>query len=300
MAHAQFPWLLIWDDHEVVNDWGPHHYLPASRNRQVSALEHQQRQRAAIQAYREYMPIRMRRRNGGLEPRIYGRSVVGDLLELNRLDVRSYRDEPACELDANRHFEPCEASISPERTLLGTEQEQWLAEGLGHSGARWNCLVQATVMAPLDLGKGKDVRHEADSWDNYEAARGRIVDIIRARQLENVVSLGGNIHAFYAGVMYDPQAGGTGDAILSELVTTSVTAGGGGIGRYNAVHGRLDRNPGIQFFENRYRGYLWLAVEPSHMEAVLRVVDDVTHRDGAARTLAELRIDSGRSGVTVP
>ena len=227
-AHAQFPWMLIWDDHEVVNDWGPNHYLPSSHNKKISNAAYQKRKVAAIQAYMEYMPTRRTRRDHQGDARIYDRTVVGDLIELNRLDVRSYRDIPVCELNEQRHFEPCDEVRNPERSLLGEKQERWLLEGLGTSGTKWNCLVQATVMAPLDLGSGPEIRYEADSWDNYEAARNRIVETIVERDIANVVSLGGNIHAFYAGVMYDDQDAADRNAILSEIVATSVTANGGG------------------------------------------------------------------------
>lgn len=296
-AHAQFPWMLIWDDHEVVNDWGANHYLPSSHNKKISNAEYLKRKDAAIQAYMEYMPIRRTRRDHQGDARIYDRTVVGNLIELNRLDVRSYRDKPVCELNEHRHFEPCDEVENPGRSLLGEEQEKWLLDGLGTSKTTWNCLVQATVMAPLDLGPGPEVRYEADSWDNYEAARNRIIDAIVERDISNVVSIGGNIHAFYAGIVYDDQDVANRNAILSEIVATSVTANGGGDERYNDIHNRLEQNPGIRYFENRYRGYVWLQIEHHTLKAEFRVVNDVSHPNGKTRTLDTLLVHTGEPRI---
>ena len=221
------------------------------------------------------------------------------LIELNRLDVRSYRDEPVCDLDEHKHFTPCGDTNDESRSLLGAGQEAWLIDGLGQSGCTWNCLVQATVMAPLDLAKGDAVRYEADSWDNYEFSRDRIINAIADKHVKNVVSLGGNIHAFYAGVSFDRQDNIDPKPIVTEIVTTSISAGGGGDERYNDINGRLSENPGISYFENRYRGYVWLDFSPTAIHVDLRVVDDVTDSQGTARTLTKLRVSDGKLGAVV-
>ena len=297
-AHAQFPWMLIWDDHEVVNDWGPEHFLPSSRNRKISHRQFLRRKEAALQAYLEYMPIRRSRRDRAGTTQIHDRTVIGNLIELNRLDTRSFRHPPVCELDANKYFEPCAQARDPSRSLLGNTQETWLREGFGQSGASWNCLVQSSVMAPLDKSAGPAIRYEADSWDNYSAGRDRITDLITEKEIQNAISVGGNIHTFYAGVMFDRQHGELGNPVLTELVTTSVTASGGGEERFADIHGRLDENPGIQYFDNRYRGYSLLIITPASITAVLRVVDDIENPNADVRTLAKLNINSGRHGVS--
>lgn len=292
-AHLEIPWILIWDDHEVVNDWGPDHYLPSSHNREIPHDQYLTRKSAAIRAYKEYMPLRWSRDGDETRERLYDRTTIGDLIELNRLDVRSYRDEPACDLDERHHFTPCDASADTSRSLLGEEQEDWLIEGMGSTGATWNVLVQATVMAPLDLSAGEDRRHEADSWDNYEGTRNRVIAMIQDRSLDNVVSVGGNIHAFYAGVMYDDQWSENRRPIMSEIVATSINASGGGDERYDDINGRLDQNPGIRYFENRLRGYVLLDISHNELTAVFRSVDDVKDPDGAVTTLHTVQVAAG-------
>ena len=296
-AHAQFPWILIWDDHEVVNDWGPSHYLPSSHNTRISHEEFLVRKDAAMQAYLEFMPIRHSRKDHAQKPRIYDRTVVGDLLELNRLDVRSFRDRPVCVLDEDRHFEPCEETQAPVRSLLGEQQESWLQHGFGKSQATWNFLVQTTVMAPLDLSAGSSVRYEADSWDNYSVNRDRIADLITEKGIQNVVSLGGNIHASYAGVMFDRQNNEHRTPVLTEIVTTSINAPGGGDERYHDINSRRHENPGIEYFENRHHGYSLLSITHEEIKVEFRIVDDIENPDSTVRTLETLFIQNGKVGT---
>ena len=298
-AHAQLPWAVIWDDHEVVNDWGPDHYLPSSLNAAISGEAHRERKNAALQAFFEYMPIRVSNRSRAGDTRIYGQTAIGDLAELNRLDVRSFRSRPACVLDERNHFRMCAEAQDPSRSLLGLSQESWLAGSLGQTDSSWRFLVQASVMAPLDVRAGPEIRHEADGWDNYAAARQRLINLIVNRRLRDVVSLGGNIHAFYAGVVYDRRDEAQWQAVLTEIVTTSVTASGGGEERYRDILGRRGENPGLQYFDNRYRGYALLNITPESISARLRTVDDIGIPGSAVRTLKTLDIPRGAAGIVV-
>jgi alkaline phosphatase D len=299
-AHAQFPWFVIWDDHEVVNDWGPDHYLPSSRNELLSLREHRLRKRAATKAFLEHMPLRAAMADKDHEqPIFYSKSVIGDLLEISHLDVRSYRDSPVCNEVNGMRFSDCSDAHSADRSMLGDVQEQWLYDSFGASGCRWNCISQTSIMAALDRAAGPSVSYETDSWDNYPANRARILDHIHRNKIRNAVSLGGNIHAFYAGVVSDESKVAQCDPILMELITTSITATGGDIERFRDIQGRRDENPCISFFENRYHGYTFLQFTKERLTASFRMVDDIETRNGSFSTLATMLIEDGRPGVTI-
>jgi alkaline phosphatase D len=291
-AHAMLPWLLIWDDHEVVNDWGPRHRFPSRPTRNLSFEEYLVRKEAAIKAYFEHMPLRLSSKLKAGSARLYDRLTVGDLLELNLLDTRLYRDQPACELDERKHFTPCKMSRDPSRTLLGRAQEEWLLNGFGSTGARWNTLVQTTVMAPYDHAPGAERRFEADGWESYSANRQRILDRIGEGRVPNAVSLAGNIHAFYAGRVHaDPNDAGS-QPLITEFVATSVSATGGGDERYDDINGRADENPSMLYFENRKRGYLWCDVDRQSWRTEFRAVDDVRNPRSDVRTIKEIAVES--------
>jgi len=295
-ARAELPWLQIWDDHEVVNDWGRDHYLPSHYNKALPIETYPQRKADAQRAFAEFTPLSRRKRELLATRGVRDRRVIGDLIELNFLDVRQFRDPPVCELDEKNHFRPCEDVHLPDRSMLGHDQERWLQQRFGQSQCRWNGLVQATVMAPIRMTGTEELKYEADAWDNYAAARERLVSRLAAQAIPNLVSFAGNIHAYYAGTY--PASNDSPGTAITELVTTSITARGGGQKRYDSFHRRHAGNSMFQFFDNRHRGYL--QIEVTH-EAILAtpvtVAVDTRHR-AAVASLPTWRVASGAPGIT--
>ncbi len=121
-AHAQHPWVVTWDDHEVQNDYANDE---SQYEGDISALR-----AAAYQAWYEHQPVRRPARPDKNGPRIHRRLGWGDLAQLDIVDGRQYRTVPACgwgEADA------CPAQYAPRQTMLGREQERWLYDGFARS-----------------------------------------------------------------------------------------------------------------------------------------------------------------------
>jgi alkaline phosphatase D len=295
-AHARAPWIVMWDDHEVVNDWG-RDYAPTTPPNEWKA-----RKAAAFQAYYEHMPLRLSSRPLRGEARLYGRSVFGDLLEINLLDDRQYRDLPACLAhgrEARQFVSPatCPAITDKSRTVLGSEQEKWLLRGLGTQSCRWTVLGQQTVFAPLDMLEEEGLQLLQDAWNGYFASRRRILDVIRDRALSNVVALGGDIHTFYAGHVTAEPLNPESKPLLTEIVGTSISAGGGGDQRYLAGQHLLRQQPFASYWDNRWRGYVLNEVTHRGWQADLRKVIDVRVPTSAVASLDRLEIEAGRVGI---
>ncbi len=97
------------------------------------------RRTAAYQAYYEHMPIRER----DAKPQfrrlsIHRRLRYGRLAEIALLDDRQYRSGNPC---GDGESLRCAAALGGEPTMLGREQEHWLADGLAPSRARWNIVA---------------------------------------------------------------------------------------------------------------------------------------------------------------
>jgi phosphodiesterase/alkaline phosphatase D-like protein len=88
-SHECAPWIVIWDDHEVENDYA---------NDRSETLDPQflQRRAAAYRAYFEHMPLRASVLRTGGEVRIYDRYAWGSLATIHALDDRQYRSHQAC------------------------------------------------------------------------------------------------------------------------------------------------------------------------------------------------------------
>ncbi|MGH3929012.1 MAG: alkaline phosphatase D family protein, partial [Pseudonocardiaceae bacterium] len=69
-AHAVAPWLVVWDDHELDNNWADE--IPESA--QPNFLT---RRAAALRAYWENMPLRAAQRPNGIDMRLYRRVSWG-------------------------------------------------------------------------------------------------------------------------------------------------------------------------------------------------------------------------------
>ena len=88
-AHACAPWLVVFDDHEVADNWAdevPEKPDPAFLDRRA----------AALRAYYENMPLRRSSMPRGIDMQLYRRVHWGGLATLHMLDTRQYRDDQPC------------------------------------------------------------------------------------------------------------------------------------------------------------------------------------------------------------
>ncbi len=290
-AHAAAPWALVWDDHEVENDYAADRpQAPFPREWFLA------RRAAAYKAWYEHMPVPGWMAPAGPHVRIYTRLVYGDLATFHMVDNRQFRAPQPCprpgqgggnSVDAAE----CAELADPQRTLLGAMQEQWLEAGFAASRSLWNVLGQQTAMAQLnrsDTG-GKSVW--TDGWDGYPAARRRL--LAQMGRTSNPVVIGGDVHAFYVNQLKadfdDPDS----PVMASEFVGTSISS----------QHGRQDwldklrpANPHVLVAESRYRGYTRVDVTPNRMQVDLRAMESVQTSGAACSTLASFVVENGRPG----
>jgi alkaline phosphatase D len=290
-AHAAYPWLVTWDDHEVSND-----YAGVVSNYDESPTAFAARRTAAYRAYFEHMPLRARHRPDAGGMSLYRRAQFGDLATFNILDDRQYRAAHACR-EQGEKVADCPQRWSRGQTMLGDTQQRWLEDGLVQRTARWNVIAQQTLIAPF-VSRNDDDRDVVwtDGWDGYAGARAQLLDFIARREVPNVVTLGGDVHAFYATDLKtdfdDPDA----KTIATEFVGTSLSTQGDD---YASIARDLPLNPHVRHFENRWRGYLRCEITPTLWRSDLRIVDDATDVQSDARTLLSLHVESGRPGVQV-
>jgi alkaline phosphatase D len=292
--HAAAPALVIWDDHEVQNDyageWASNFALPAEFLRQRAA---------AYQAFYEHMPLRPSRCLQAGTMRIYDRYDFGDLLRFSMLDGRQYRSREACYSPpyGGGHVvtaRQCPELVDPARSLLGAAQEQWLYDGLAQSRARWNIIGQTVLMAPLHDNRPGDEAHEwTEAWDGYPAARTRLLDHIATSGVANPVVLSGDNHAFWANELKRDDADGA--TVATEFVGTSVTSYGP---PYEQVAQWLPENPQVKFFESRKRGYASVEVNTERMITRFQAISDAADPDAKLETLASFVIEAGNKVLT--
>ncbi len=290
-AHACAPWIVTWDDHEVDNDYA---------NDQAEDLEPRflERRAAAYRAYLEHLPVRRSEVEASGGYRIYGRHAWGSLALLHVLDDRQYRDHEACPKPtrggSNIVGPACVERLDPRRTILGFEQERWLAHGLSASRAAWNLVVQQTLVAPAGRLEPDGRRYWTDGWDGYPAARERLLEALATSGARNPVVLGGDVHANYVADLHrrpeDPRT----PIVATEFCGTSITSQGLGAATVDLIR---DANPHIHFAESTKRGYVLLDFGKDRAEARLRVVGTVKERESPVTTRARYTVENGRPGA---
>jgi alkaline phosphatase D len=326
-VHARMPFIAVWDDHELSNDtWrdGAENHDPATEGLWAG------RRQMAIQAYHEWMPIRVP--DAARPDRIYRSFDFGNLLSLHMLDTRVIgRDKQlayasyvkAGSLDAAAFA----ADVSnPARQLMGTEQTAWLQNQMSKSSATWQVLGQQVLMArmmlpaPMVLAGGymayfaiaakvkagqaltaaeqqqlaaTPVPYNLDAWDGYQAARETVLNMARSLD-KNLVVLAGDTHNAWASDL----AALDGKAVGVEFGVPAVTSPG--FESYfptaapATVAAGMEQLIGpLQYAETAKRGFVVLTVTPGETRAEYRYVDTIKSRTYTAVVGKTLRMLPG-------
>jgi alkaline phosphatase D len=180
--------------------------------------------------------------------------------------------------------------------MPGSVQEQWIAEGFRSSQARWDILGQQVFFSQLDLTPGAGRGFNTDTWDGYPASRDRVVDSWVDAGVRNPVVLTGDIHSHWAADVRrrwnDPAA----PVVGTELVSSSISAGGDGSESPPQTSGLLTENPHIRFSNNR-RGYVRTRITETDLTADFRVVPYVQRAGAPVETRATFVVEDRRPGL---
>jgi len=286
-AHAAAPWLPVWDDHEVDNNYADD--MPEKPAEQPGFLE---RRAAAYRAYYENMPLRRTSVPAGPDAQLFRRVHWGQLATFHMLDTRQYRSDQAC----GDGYEDCADAADPARSLPGMAQEDWLVDGFRQSTRTWDVLGQQVFFARRDNNPDAATTVSMDAWDGYPASRDRITRGWVEAGVRNPIVLTGDVHAHWASEITtdfdDPSAGVVG----SEFVTTSITSGGNGYDDPDGRHPWAEWNPNLKFWTN-LRGYVSTTITPDTFRADFRCVTAVTTPDAPIFTRASYVVEDGVRGM---
>ncbi|MEW6273062.1 MAG: alkaline phosphatase D family protein [Thermodesulfobacteriota bacterium] len=301
-AHAAFPWVLTWDDHEVEDNYAA--LEPGAIGIAIdpdARAKFPAKRAAAYRAWWENVPIRScapGADDGGL--RIHRDLAFGDLVHLAVVDDRQYRSPIAVGEGAGnlpRLFgggPQLPEAFDERRSLLGREQEAWLEGVLRRSTARWFVLGQQTVLAhvdrvPDDPGRGFSM----DAWDGYVASRNRLLRAVRDAGTRNFVAVGGDIHtSAVTDLLLDYHVAGA-PLVGTELVAPSITA-------LELLAPELAaatlESPHIHLYDIERHGYLVCEASADGLRADYRYAA-ITSRDAALVAGTSWRIGDGAPGA---
>jgi alkaline phosphatase D len=288
-AHAAHPWLLTWDDHEVEND-----YAGDQSPSNLGTEAFLRRRAAAYKAYFEHMPVAP-----AMFPsmRIHDRFVWGQLAELWTVDNRQYRDVQACPDSrgaGSRLLTGCESLQDPARSMLGSAQERWLADGLAASRRHWQVIAQGTQISPAGVDTPNGRRINSDGWDGYPRARERLLRSIADSGQRGVLCLGGDVHR-HVGADLRLQPGDAGSPVIaSEVVCSSLTSSGVS----EAVMAQIRAsNPDLVHGRSDERGHVLLEITPEATRCDFLGTRFPVEADARLQSQGRFIIDAARPGM---
>jgi len=294
-AHASAPWIMTWDDHEVDNNYADE--IPEDRDPEEGNATTESflaRRAAAYRAYWENLPLRMPAPRDEDLP-LYRRFDFGVTARFSVLDTRQYRTDQPC---GDEGPAGCGEEFDPAATILGDEQAAWVEGNLASSTATWNVLPQQIFFANLDQEPGgatpEDPRDGgySDGWDGYRASRRRLLSFVADRGIDNLVVLTGDIHSSWLADLRLDFEDPASPALGTELVCTSITAGGDGSDQSSFFPLLVTENPHLRYNSNR-RGYVRCDLDAGTWTTSYRAVDVVEQPGGALRTDATWVLEAG-------
>jgi alkaline phosphatase D len=333
--------IHTWDDHEVVNNrWWNYEgdYPDTTSHPSYSGNPQQMRELYAhgIKSMLEYLPLRVEYDDPGEDYgedntaqdyfRLYRSFRFGDLAELFMTDERLYRDRPPEGPDGERRdaaAPPSRSQDDLDRSMLGTQQYRWFLDGGSNPGpmpdtegvtgtdAAWKLHGNEVLSAALKTANAgpASLYLNYDAWDGYEAERNLIMSRFARDEVDNFITLTGDMHTYVAGYLKqdykDPKqselAGGprTGIEFMTPGISSDNLGAAGGLPA-DMTEDAIDEaiqagNPHIEWFNSSRWGYTVIEISSTGLTYTAYDVDrSVDSADAPKQLLRSYRVPEGR------
>lgn len=314
--HANFPVIANTDDHEGAND----SWEGGAQNHSVDEGDWSNRRNAAMQVWREWLPV-------GEQP--WKTYEIGELATYYRTDTRMVaRSKPYWHGDLMRASDPAKAMAEfrdgawrdPSMTMLGTEQESWLARGFARDAAIWTVLGSGTNMGynstpeqaldwfPKDAPERNrtyarqgiaaakaGLPYNLDNWGGYPVARSRLLAAAQ-RADANLVVVTGDSHNGWA---FDLPEGGKPAGV--EFGGHSVSSPGfesatQGTDPMLIARNLVETNKAeLRWVDTSNRGYMHLSLTPQAATNEWVFMDTVKSVSMGTKKSHKMRVRAGRN-----
>lgn len=283
MAHENFPFYIIWDDHEFAND-SAYTLSPDNGKEFWGSDEQKERRLQASQAWYEYLPVDVyfepKEEDPKKQIRIYRRFDFGSLARLLMTDERLYRSPHPCGEGTlgQRYLASCDKV--EQTTMLGQEQLDWFLGELKkaqNDGVVWKIHGNEVCMSQMSFTsrEGKISYLNLDQWDGFAGERRKIFDHIVQNSIKNYFVVTGDLHTFVVGELYDDFLN-LKEKVGVEFAATSITSSNlGSLLRMTEKdletieNSLVSLNKNLKFFNSHYHGYAICDITPE--EAIVEL-----------------------------
>jgi alkaline phosphatase D len=315
--HNRMPMLVSTDDHESAND----SWEGGAQNHQENEGDWAMRKAAALQAWREWMPV------SDLPWAAY---EIGDLGTFFRTETRLLgRSRPPSIEAALKSGDPAAALAAfrdgawqdPARTMFGSEQEDWLYRELRRSTRHrktWQVVGVGTIVgqtrAPADVpnwlspdapdyvqnrvrasmaASRAGLPNNLDNWGGYPAARSRLLRAAQGAGAD-LVMLAGDSHNGWA---FELSEGGRRAGV--EFDGHSVTSPGyesffRGVPPADIARTLIETNSELKWADTSGRGYMTVTLTPREALSEWLFVESIVGRTSRVNRTHRMRTRKGR------
>lgn len=285
-ARAACPWVVIWDDHEVENN-----YAADTDEKGGDPAAFERRRAQAYQAWWEHQPVRLPAPESA-DYRIYRTLDWGSLATFFALDERQYRSDQPCARPQDLGS-TCEQRDAGGGSMLGEEQWQWLEQAWSSTRATWNVVANEVILTKMPLAGSL---FNLDQWDGYPTDQARMGTLLGSRPDANPIVITGDIHAYGAAEVkasYDDPAA---PAVAAEFVGGSVTSNFPD-GLEDLAQKAIESLPQVEFVDVRNHGYALIDLAPDMATCRFRVVSTIKEPAADISTSATFEVVAGTPGL---
>ena len=297
-ARANVPWICMWSDHEVENNYASFidevDDKPGTPQYQDPIAFAAQRARA-YQVWWENMPVRIDQTQLGTPYlRIYRDFSWGRLASIYATDSRQYRTPQITHLyslsnDVGPAFL---GQLNATGDIYGADQFNWLAGRFAASRSTWDVLLNEVMVGRFRFPNPNDLPAilghliapptpdqalaNLDEWDGYAPFRRKVMGLLATRP--SPVVLTGDIHSTWVNNLRLNPDDTTTPVVATEFVSASITSQGFTQGIPDAYIRPLNAyyNPDAQYFQAERHGYNVCTVTPTEFRTDVRLVDSIS------------------------
>jgi alkaline phosphatase D len=204
--------------------------------------------------------------------------------------------------------------------MLGDEQREWLIDTVVGSDRTWTVWADEVLTVPFRLGSGPlSIYPVQGGWDGYTRERQRITEPIGAADVDNFVTLTGDMHCYvaayqqtsYPGRVSGGEGVARGERIGVEFMTPAITSlnVAEALGLADGLAKRLTEplltrlivgmNPHLEFFDSHNWGYSVVEFTREDCTYVGYAVDKhVDDPDADREVVAAYRVPEGEVDLT--
>jgi alkaline phosphatase D len=281
-AHAVAPWLVVWDDHEVEDN---HQGTDPSDPPDGQAFLEQRA--AAYRAWWEFTPTRTAPPEGP-SLRMHRTVDWGGLTRFVLVDTRQHRDDQPCGDDIGAR---CDGTDRV--SMLGAEQEAWVAAEAPAHDAVWTTVVQQVVLHQWRSLPGNALWN-LDQWDGYTGARRQLLGVLG--DVPDAVVLTGDVHSSWVSDLPRDFDDGSAPSVGVEFVTPGVSSSAPDQLRTAAPLIELS-SPHIAWSETSRRGWVLHRVTDERWTAEYRLVADADVPDSPIEVARTWTVRTGERRV---